>query len=192
MTSDSLNEGLPEDLTRRHQSAAQNKPVLASIIPDCHQVNSHILQSNDPKPDFLNRCTTWHTNVPQRPQDTCLPSHSHEAELQEPPHMDIFCLPPFWETTCDSNLTVHLISAQCSEHQTESRLIQRHLKQIMIEHELYNLMDQHTCQRLRKADISVGVSCSVLRVSGLAGKTFDDVDSDTSSMLDESDAEPSP
>jgi hypothetical protein len=61
----------------------------------------------------------------------------------------------------------------------------------MIEHELYHHMDQHTGQRLHKADISVGVSRGVLRVSGLAGKTFDGAESDVSSAFHESDAESS-
>jgi hypothetical protein len=102
--------------------------------------------------------------------------------------MDIFCLPPFWETTRDSDLTVRLISAQRSERQAESRLIQKRLKRVMIEHELYHHMDQHAGQRLQKADISVGVSRGVLRVSGLTSDTLDVADSDVSSVHD-SDAE---
>lgn len=105
--------------------------------------------------------------------------------------MDIFCLPPYWETTRDSDLTIRLISAQRSERRAETRLIRRRLKRIMIEHELYNHMDQHTARRLHKADVGVGVSRGVLRVSGLAGKTFDGADSDVSSVLHESDAESS-
>jgi hypothetical protein len=59
----------------------------------------------------------------------------------------------------------------------------------MIKHELYHHMDQHTGRRLHKAEISVGVSCGVLPVSGLAGKTFDGAESDVSSAFHKSDVE---
>ncbi|KAG2741804.1 hypothetical protein P692DRAFT_20822276 [Suillus brevipes Sb2] len=135
-----------------------DRPVLASLIPDCLQANSHsTLQPDDVKPNFLNRCATWRSNVLQ-PQDAYPSPHSHETMLQEPSNMDIFCLPPFWETTRDSDLTIRLISAQRSERRAETRLIRRRLKRIMIEHELYHHMDQNTARRLHKADIGVGVS----------------------------------
>jgi hypothetical protein len=102
--------------------------------------------------------------------------------------MDIFCIPPFWETTRDSDLTVRLISAQRSERRAESRLIQKRLKRVLIEHELYHHMDQHAGRRLQKADISVGVSRGVLRVSGLTSDTLDGAGSDVSSAH-ESDVE---
>jgi hypothetical protein len=103
--------------------------------------------------------------------------------------MDIFCIPPFWETTRDSDLTVRLISAQCSEHRAESQLTQKRLKCIMIEHELYHHMDQHAGRRPQKADISVGVSRGVLRVSGLTSDTLDVADTSDISSVHESDAE---
>jgi hypothetical protein len=103
--------------------------------------------------------------------------------------MDVLCLPPFWETSRDSNLTIALINTQHSERHAESRLIRRRLKRILIEQELYSHMEQQTGHRLRKADTSVGVSHGVFRASGLtpAGKTFDDVDSDVSSILNDPD-----
>jgi hypothetical protein len=80
--------------------------------------------------------------------------------------MDVFSLPPFWETTCDSDLTVCLISAQCLECRAECILVQRCLKCINIEHEHYTHMDKLTMQKLCKADTGVGVSHGVLCVSG--------------------------
>ncbi|KAG2053097.1 hypothetical protein BDR06DRAFT_1008985 [Suillus hirtellus] len=95
------------------------KPVLASLIPDCHQVNSHTLKLHPSDPrvnvNLLDRYAAWRGDVPQQPQDA-YPG----TALQEPSSMDIFCLPPFWETTCDSDLTIRLISAQQSECWAES------------------------------------------------------------------------
>jgi hypothetical protein len=105
--------------------------------------------------------------------------------------MDTLCLPPFWETRHDSDLTIRLISAQQSERRAECQLIQRCLHRITIEQELYSHMDKHTTHRLHKADIGLGVAHSVLCSSGLtpAGKTFDSMDSDASSALHGSEAE---
>jgi hypothetical protein len=99
--------------------------------------------------------------------------------------MDVLCLPSFWETSRDSNLTIALINAQRSERRAESRLIRKRLKRALIEQELYAHMEQHTSHRLRKADTSVGVLRGVFRASGLtpAGKILDDVDSDVSSIM---------
>lgn len=57
------------------------KPALASLIPDCHRVNSHTLKlhPNEPRADFLGRCAAWRGNVPQQPQDAY-----PETALQEP------------------------------------------------------------------------------------------------------------
>ncbi|KAG1848813.1 hypothetical protein C8R48DRAFT_778750 [Suillus tomentosus] len=161
------------------------KPALTTLIPDCHRVNSHSLKlhPDEQRDDFLDRCAAWRGSVPQQPQDAY-----PETALQEPSSMDIFCIPPFWETTRDSDLTVRLISAQRSERRAESRLIQKRLKRVLIEHELYHHMDQHAGQRLQKADISVGVSRGVLRVSGLTSDTLDGAGSDVSSAH-ESDVE---
>jgi hypothetical protein len=105
--------------------------------------------------------------------------------------MDTLCLPPFWETRHDSDLTIRLISAQQSERRAECRLIRRHLHRITIEQELYSRMDKHTAHRLHKADVGLGVAHGVLRSSGLtpADKTFESTDSDASSALHGSDAE---
>lgn len=99
--------------------------------------------------------------------------------------MDALCLPPFWETRRDSNLTIRLISAQQSERRAECRLIRRRLHRVMIEQELYGRLDKRTTQRVHKADVSLGIARGVLRSSGLtpAGKSFDDIDSDTLSAL---------
>jgi len=100
--------------------------------------------------------------------------------------MDTLCLPPFWETHRDSDLTIALINAQYSERRAESRLIERRMKRIMIEQELYSHMAQKTSHRLDKANVSVGITCGVLRASGLApvGKTFDYAGSDVESDVD--------
>ena len=100
--------------------------------------------------------------------------------------MDVLYLPPVWETPRDGELTIALISAQRSERRAENRLIKTRLKCIMIEQELYSHMEQHTSQRLRKADTGVGVTRGVLQLSGLAtsGKMFDDIDSDVSHESD--------
>ncbi|KAG2156446.1 uncharacterized protein EDB93DRAFT_1247155 [Suillus bovinus] len=138
-------------------------------------------------------CTTWRDHIIYDPNAIYpSPPASHETVMQEPlSSMDILCLPPFWETSRDSNLTIALINAQRSERRAESRLIRRRLKRVLIEQELYSHMEQHTSHRLRKADTSVGVSRGVFRASGLtpAGKIFDDVDSDVSSIMhDEADS----
>ncbi|KAG2051610.1 hypothetical protein BDR06DRAFT_1010329 [Suillus hirtellus] len=135
-------------------------------------------------------CATWRDHV-IHDQDAIYPSPpaSHETVMQEAlSSMDVLCLPPFWETSRDSNLTIALINAQRSEHRAESRLIQRRLKRVLIEQELYSHMEQHTNHRLRKADTSIGVSCGVFRACGLtpAGKIFDDVDSDVLSIIHDS------
>jgi len=105
--------------------------------------------------------------------------------------IDTLCLPPFWETRHDSDLTIRLISAQQSERHAECWLIQRCLHCITIEQELYSHMDKHTTHRLHKADIGLGVAHGVLHSSGLmpAGKTFENTDSDAASALHGSDTE---
>ncbi|KAG2744885.1 hypothetical protein P692DRAFT_20877455 [Suillus brevipes Sb2] len=133
-------------------------------------------------------CTSWRDHVVNDPNATYpSPPASHETVIQEPPlsSMDVLCLPPFWETSRDSNLTIALINAQRSERRAESRLIRKRLKRALIEQELYAHMEQHTSHRLRKADTSVGVLRGVFRASGLtpAGKILDDVDSDVSSIM---------
>lgn len=104
--------------------------------------------------------------------------------------MDTVSLPPFWDTRHDSDLTIRLISARQSERRAEGRLIRSRLRRLMIEQELYSNMDKLTTQKLHKANISLGIARGVLRSSGLtpAGNT-NEVDSDASSMLHESDAE---
>ncbi|KAG0693480.1 hypothetical protein DFH29DRAFT_1007255 [Suillus ampliporus] len=123
-----------------------------------------------------------HDSVCQRPQDAYpSPTASHQSDLQEPPSVDAFCLPPFWGMRHNSNLTVALISAQHLERQAEHKLIQRRLKCINIEKELYTHMEPQAYQRLHKADTSIGVARGVLRVSGLT-PSGDDPDSDASSL----------
>ncbi|KAG2059464.1 hypothetical protein BDR06DRAFT_1003572 [Suillus hirtellus] len=158
------------------------QPALTSLSPMMHVANS-----DDNKTNPFNCCATWHSSIPQ-PKDAYPSPHSQELVLQEP-SMDVLCLPPFWETTHDSDLTVHLISAQRSEHWAECVLVHKRLECIKIEHELYTHMDQLTAQKLHKADTGVGVSRGVLRVSGLAGMAFDSVDSDALSVLHDSDVE---
>jgi hypothetical protein len=152
----------------------------------------------------------WHKNVSQEPEHGAYPSPptSHEADLQEPSsvsnitklfmsslvtpdQMDTLCLPPFWETRHDSDLTIRLISAQQSERRAECRLIRRRLHRILIEQELYSRMDKHTAHRLHKADISLGVARGVLRSSGLTptGNMYENADSDISSASHGSGAE---
>jgi hypothetical protein len=57
------------------------KPALTTLIPDCHQVNSHTLKlhPDEQRDDFLDRCAAWRGSVPQQPQDTY-----PETALQEP------------------------------------------------------------------------------------------------------------
>ncbi|KAG0694660.1 hypothetical protein DFH29DRAFT_880562 [Suillus ampliporus] len=174
-------------------SSTLRQPALASLSsPD--QVNSHTLvpglKCHGQNANSLN-CAAWRNNVEQ-PQDAYpSPPTSHGVMLQKPPSMDTLCLPPFWETSHDSDLTVALISVQRSERRAESRLIHRCLKRAMIEQELYSHMDQRTAQRLRQADTTVGISRGVLRMTGLtpACKAFDDMDSNVLSVLQESDIE---
>ncbi|OJA16909.1 hypothetical protein AZE42_10902 [Rhizopogon vesiculosus] len=93
---------------------------------------------------------------------------------------DVLYLPPSWETPRDGELTVALTSAQRSERRAENRLIKTRLKRIKIEQELYSRMEQHTSQRLRKADTDVGTTRGVSSLSGLApvGEMFD-IDSES-------------
>jgi len=55
--------------------------------------------------------------------------------------MDTLCLPPYWETPRDSNLTIDLIHAQRSERRAEARVIKKRLKRVEIEQELYGHME---------------------------------------------------
>ena len=95
--------------------------------------------------------------------------------------VDAFCLLPFWGKHRDSDLTVALISAQHLERQAEHKLIQRRLRHINIEKELYSHMESQTYQRLHKADTSIGVAHGVMHVSGLT-PSGDDPDGDASSV----------
>jgi hypothetical protein len=103
--------------------------------------------------------------------------------------MDTLCLPPYWETPRDSNLTIDLIHAQRSERRAETRLIKKRLKRVKIELELYSHMEQQTDHRLHNVDNSVGITRGGLRACGMfpiVGRTSDDEDSNP-----ESDVEPS-
>ncbi|KAG1906803.1 uncharacterized protein F5891DRAFT_1182214 [Suillus fuscotomentosus] len=130
-----------------------------------------------------NDCVAWCTRtLSQQPRDAYpSPTASHQSGLQEPSSVDALCLPPFWGTCHNSDLTVALISAKCSERRAEYKLIQKCLKRINIEKELYSLVEVQTHQRLHKADINVGVTHGVLCVSGLT-PSGDDPDSDVSSL----------
>ncbi|KAG1905785.1 uncharacterized protein F5891DRAFT_1182848 [Suillus fuscotomentosus] len=153
----------------------------------CANLSASNLVLGHEKTNFL----AWRNNVSQQPQEAYpSPPTSHEAVLQELPPMDTLCLPPFWETRYDSDITIRLISARQSERRAESRLIRSRLRRVMIEQELYSSMDKRTAQRLHKANISLGIARGVLRSSGLtpAGNTYEG-DSDASSVLHESDPE---
>lgn len=177
------------------------RPTPAPIPPISHEHQGNScnilpgLALNAQQTTFL----TSRKNVSwQEPEHGARPSPptSHEAGLQQPSSIDTLCIPPFWETRHDSDLTIRLISAQQSERRAECRLIRRRLRRILIEQELYSHMDKRTAHRLHKSNISVGVARGVLRSSGLTptGNMFEnDVDSDASSALHgsgvESDAE---
>ncbi|KAG1746315.1 hypothetical protein EDD22DRAFT_958360 [Suillus occidentalis] len=152
---------------------------LCNKLPDSEVVLSH------ERANFL----AWRNNVSVQ-EAYPSPPVSHEMGLQELPPMDTVSLPPFWDTRHDSDLTIRLISARQSERRAEGRLIRSRLRRLMIEQELYSNMDKLTTQKLHKANISLGIARGVLRSSGLtpAGNT-NEVDSDASSMLHESDAE---
>ncbi|KAG2055805.1 hypothetical protein BDR06DRAFT_1006644 [Suillus hirtellus] len=130
-----------------------------------------------------NDCIAWRTcALSQQPRDAYpSPTASHQSDLQEPSSVDALSLPPFWGTRRDSDLTVALISAKRSECRAEYKLIQKRLKRINIEKELYSLVEVQTHQRLHKADTNVGVTRGVLRVSGLT-PSGDDPDSDALSL----------
>ncbi|KIK34362.1 hypothetical protein CY34DRAFT_17775 [Suillus luteus UH-Slu-Lm8-n1] len=171
------------------------RPTLAPFSPISHEYQGNscnILPGsalNTQQTNFL----AWHKNVSQEPEHGAYPSPptTHEADLQEPSSMDTLCLPPFWETRHDSDLTIRLISTQQSERRAECRLIRRRLHRILIEQELYSRMDKHTAHRLHKADVSVGVARGVLRSSGLTPtcNMFEKADSDVSSVSHGSGAE---
>lgn len=171
------------------------RPTPAPFSPIGHEYqgdscnNLPGLALNAQQASFL----AWRENVSQEPEHGANPSPptSHEADLQEPSSMDTLCLPPFWETRHDSDLTIRLISAQQSERRAECRLIRRRLHRILIEQELYSRMDKHTAHRLHKADVGLGVARGVLRSSGLTptSNTFENVDSDVSSASHGSGAE---
>ncbi|KAG2132157.1 uncharacterized protein EDB93DRAFT_1255342 [Suillus bovinus] len=118
------------------------------------------------------------------------PTVFHQSDLKEPSSVDALCLPPFWGMHCDSDLTIALVSAKRSEHWAEYKLIQRHLRHINIEKELYSLVEIQTQQRLHKADTDIGVTHGVLHVSSLT-PSGDEPDNDALS-LGGSDGEESP
>ncbi|OJA16063.1 hypothetical protein AZE42_08299 [Rhizopogon vesiculosus] len=150
-------------------------PAPTSSNP-AHRVHSPNLEGNN--------CTSQHSHIFQ-PQNTYpSPPTSHATSLQESLPMNTLCLPPFWETPCDCNLTITLIHAQYSEHRAESRLVRKRLRCIKIEQELYGHMEEQISHRLHKADNSIGIAHGSLHSCGLfpvVGKTSDYVDSDLES-----------
>ncbi|KAG2758109.1 hypothetical protein P692DRAFT_20710104, partial [Suillus brevipes Sb2] len=141
---------------------------------------------------FLN-CDVWCSNVSPCLGDACPSSPISHETLQEPQivfHlMESLHLPPYWETRCDSDLTIALISTQHLECWAEYAS----LYSAMIEQELYGHMDQHKSLKLCKADTAIGISPGALCMSGCAppGIMIDDADSDVLSVVPDSDADTS-
>ncbi|OJA11897.1 hypothetical protein AZE42_07643 [Rhizopogon vesiculosus] len=135
-------------------------PAPSSSNPT-HQVQSPNLAGNN--------CASWRSRAPQQPQNAYPPPPAphHAASVQELLSMDTLCLPPFWETPRDSNLTVALIRAQRSERRAEARLIKHRLKRVKVELELYTHMEQQTNPRLHKVNNSVGITRGGLRACGM-------------------------
>ncbi|KIJ58334.1 hypothetical protein HYDPIDRAFT_33062 [Hydnomerulius pinastri MD-312] len=107
-------------------------------------------------------------------------------------------LPPCLYTPHDNDLTVALIKAQRVERRAEKRLIQKRLKRVKIERELYNNMDHETDQRLHAADVNVGIARALRRIAGVevrgrGGRADRDLDacSDTSASSTTSDLDSS-
>ena len=79
-------------------------------------------------------------------------------------------LPPYLSTLHDNDLTIALMKAQWLERRAEQRLINKHLKWIHIEKELYNHIGSQAGWRLHAADVNVGVAYAVQHLSGVMGR----------------------
>ena len=76
------------------------------------------------------------------------------------------------------------MKAQQLEHWAEQRLINKHLKQIHIEKELYNCIGSQAGRRLYATNVNVGIAYAVWHLAGVMGGVVECMELDA---LDDSD-----
>ena len=84
----------------------------------------------------------------------------YTQQLHNPP------LPLYLSTVHDNDLTIALMKAQRLERRAEQCLVNKHLKRICIEKELYHRIGSQAGRRLHAANVNIGVAYSIRQLAG--------------------------